>query len=1333
MSTSILSSIEKLKGRENYSTWKFAIESYLELEDLSKCISGDETDTKKNAKAKAAIILSIEKTNYVHVKLAKTVKEVWDNLRSTFEDKGAVRKVTLMRKIVNTKLDSCESMDMYVSEIISTAHKLTEVGFEVPDEWLAIFLLSGLNDDYLPMIMAIESSDKKLTSDSVKTKLLQETNTNTSNGESAFFVKGRQQSKKKGIVCYSCKQKGHKSFECPDKSKRHDSKKGKQPVAFSAVFLSANFSRDDWYVDSGATKHVTMRSDWIKERRKFEVSAIRAANNELMEVECTGDVDFQVTVNRKSSKVQLQDVLCVPKLTANLLSVSQITAKGKSVIFTSRGCVIQDQIGTVLATASLVDGLYRLDGSIEVALASIGANETMELWHRRLGHLNPNDLMRMRNGGVNGVSFVGNQQSIACVACCKGKQARKPFPKRGSRAKQLLEVVHADLAGKMECVSIGGSKYCLVIVDDYSRRTFTYMLKSKNQAFDRFCSFKRFVENQTGFHIKKFRSDNGTEFVSDIFKKFLDKFGIQHQLSIAYTPQQNGLAERTIRTITEKARCMLQDANLPKRYWAEAMQTAAYVKNHTTSTRLKNKSPMEMWTGQKPDVSHFKVFGAVAMAMIPKEKRQKFDAKSRELLFMGYCEDKKGYRLIDRETDKVIACRDVTVIEHGNSFSHSNVNNKSFEFISDDDSFEYASESESESNEEIAGERSNENGVRHGHNNVANDVSAEESQNTTENRTIVQDDGEATANEHDVTTDASYVDARDDDDDDWTSEADEVSIDGEDLAPPARRSNRESRQPDRYQAIHFAYLAYESTSINNEPLTVTEALTGSEKVEWKAAMDAEFQSLLDNHTWDLVDLPDGCKAISNKWVFKRKTNGQGKITRHKSRLVAKGCSQREGIDYFETFSPVVRYSSIRLLMALTVKFELTIEQMDVVTAFLHGDIKETIYMKQPEGFDDKTGRVCRLIKALYGLKQASREWNNKLNKVLLAAGFKRCKSDPCIYIRRLGDSVVIVAVYVDDLLIFYNNTEWKDELKSILKQHFKMTDLGLANNVLGMRIDYDRQKKVICLDQRKYTEAILRKFRMFDCDPVKLPMDPNQKLTKEMSPKTDCEYEQMQSIPYQEAVGSILYLAQCTRPDIAFSIAIVSQFNINPGNAHWKAVKRIFRYLKGTLDSKLVFAKDSKYDDLCCYSDSDWGSNFCDFKSCTGYVFVWQGAAISWQSRKQATVALSTAEAEYMALTNACQEAISLNQLKCEILNCNLAPIELFCDNKGAIDLCVNGNYSAKTKHINIRLHFIRDLIQKNRVKVTKIGTDLMVADGLTKAVPIAKHTYCINEMGLKF
>ena len=515
------------------------------------------------------------------------------------------------------------------------------------------------------------------------------------------------------------------------------------------------------------------------------------------------------------------------------------------------------------------------------------------------------------------------------------------------------------------------------------------------------------------------------------------------------------------------------------------------------------------------------MFGSKAMAFIPKEKRKKFDAKSKEYLFIGYCETQKGYRLMDAETNQVIVCRDVEVIEHGNNCA-SNANNKAFEFIADIFENNNSTNGVQHDLNSVASNMSgvrhgqknvastlsenNVNGVQHGQNNVASGDGVQHGQNNVAEESSSRRDG----GDEDFSLAGSDESVYDDADDSTFIDSRISSSDDSDVQI-IRRSERGTKQPSFF-GDRVAHLAANSgkflnAATDNEPLTVSEALGGLEKLQWTAAMDEEYRSLIDNGTWQLEYLPDGHKAINCKWVFKRKTDASGNLTRYKARLVAKGYNQREGIDYVHTFSPVVRYSSIRLLMAMTVKFSWQIEQMDVVTAFLHGDVQEAIYMQQPEAYDDGSGRVCRLKKALYGLKQASRQWNLKLNDVLKRAGYKRCKTDSCVYVQHNENSTVAVAVYVDDLLIFFNNETLKDQLKSTLKEHFCMKDLGAAKSILGIRIDYDFEKGVLSLDQQKYTESILRKFRMLDCDPVRLPSDPNQKLTALISPTTEEEAE----------------------------------------------------------------------------------------------------------------------------------------------------------------------------------------------------------------------------------
>lgn len=406
--------------------------------------------------------------------------------------------------------------------------------------------------------------------------------------------------------------------------------------------------------------------------------------------------------------------------------------------------------------------------------------------------------------------------------------------------------------------------------------------------------------------------------------------------------------------------------------------------------------------------------------------------------------------------------------------------------------------------------------------------------------------------------------------------------------------------------------------------------------------------------------------------------------------------------------------------------------MDVKTAFLYRDIDEEIYMVAPPEFIEGS-KVCRLKKALYGLKQASRQWYTKLDSTLREIGFKRSSVDPCVYFFIYEDKKTFLAVYIDDLLIFTNDKQRYLFIKSELEKRFQMTDLGEAAFCVGLRITRDRQNGIISLDQQRHIMDLLIKFQMVNCNTVSTPMDPNQKLSKEMSPKTLAEREEMAEVPYQVLVGGLLYISQGSRPDITFAVHTVSKFNQNPGRAHWMAVKRILRYLKGTIETKLTFSRDGNID-MLGFCDADWASNIDDRKSCTGYVFMLHGGAISWTSKRQATVALSTTEAEYMSLASAVQESLWFRSFYNQFdIGFGTQPITIRCDNLSALDLAHSNAYSSRTKHIDLRHHFIRQHVEEKSIILEHISTEEMLADVMTKALFSTKHLYCSRGIGMKF
>lgn len=1285
MAAHYISSVPKLLGRENYDDWAFAVENFLVLDGLSKCIDGTETNEEKMAKAKAKVVLTLDSSIFVHIREAKTVQDLWNTLKDMYDDKGFTRKIGLLRNLISLRLDNCDSMQAYINQVIETSQKLRRTGFKIDDEWIGSLLLAGLPEKFSPMIMAIEHSGISIKADAIKTKLLDmqiEGDTRKSGGafvSKAGFKKPRggnvTTNVRKDIVCYRCKKTGHFMNKCPEilssKNSQQNNQKRFNPGgsnAFSAVFLSGEFNNTDWYVDSGASIHLTAKDDWLMNVKKEPgLKEIMVANKTKIPVVCEGDIEINTIIDTERHNIVINNVLYVPDLTTNLLSVSQLIKNGNKVIFNEKGCEIYNGYGKLVAKANLLDNVYRLvfekpEQSLLAAVAVPG-----EVWHRRFGHLNYKALRLMNNGAVNGLDCKGKfNNTNACVICCEGKQTRLSFKHEGSRAKELLGIVHADLCGPMEVTSLGGSKYFLLFEDDFSRMTFVYFLKSKDEAFDSFKDFKSFVENQKGTKIKVLRTDNGGEFCSTVFQNFLVKNGIVHQKTNPYTPEQNGMLERMNRTIVEKARCLLFDAEFDKSFWAEAVSTAVYLRNRSVVTGLDNKTPLEAWSNKKPDVSNLRIFGSKVMVHTPKQKRSKWDKKAKEMFLVGFSDHVKGYRLYDPITKKVITSRDVVFFE-----------------------------------------------------------------NTTSRLPVVLDDSQENAERLSVS-----VGDKNQHDDEVSNDTDSfeasTSSDSEYVMPykipeVVRRSERQ-RTPRSYND-YVTYMCTDETSdetnLEAMPVTVSEALSRPDGNKWRQAMMDELDSFEESDAWDLMDLPEKGTIVENKWVFKVKCDSDNQCS-YRARLVAKGFTQKEGIDYGETFAPVVRHSTLRLLVGLAVKLDLEITHLDVKTAFLNGLLEEDVYMRQPEGFVLKgfENKVCKLKKAIYGLKQSSRAWNTKVDQTLIKLGYKKSELEPCLYTRKKDNLYTIVALYVDDFFIFYNDKENLTKLKQCLSAEFKIKDLGSAKQCLGVRIMHDKRKGIITMDQESYINQVLQRFNMTDCKSVSTPMDSNICFDDSDNNSDLCD----KTIPYQRLIGSLMYLAVLTRPDIAYTVSFLSQYNNCYTDLHWKCAKRVLRYLAGTRSCVLSFSKDGC--ELEGYVDADWAGNVKDRKSYTGFVFKLAGAAISWESNKQKTVALSSTEAEYMALSEASKEAIYLKNLLYELIGYTCS-VTVFNDNQSAQKLSSNPVLHKRSKHIDVRHHFVREAVLNGLVDIKYLSTANMIADVLTKSLASSKHSNFVKGLGL--
>jgi hypothetical protein len=731
------------------------------------------------------------------------------------------------------------------------------------------------------------------------------------------------------------------------------------------------------------------------------------------------------------------------------------------------------------------------------------------------------------------------------------------------------------------------------------------------------------------------------------------------------------------RTLEERVRCLLSQSQLPNSFWGEALSTSVHVLNLTPCVPLQFDVPDRVWTGKDVSYDHLRVFGCKAFVHIPKDERSKLDVKTRQCIFLGYGLDEFGYRLYDPVEKKLVRSRDVVFMED--------------QTIHD-----------IEKTEKVVPQYSD--GLIDLDSTSLTDLPAQVEHDV---QNDYQGPGDTDVPLHDESHDQFPVP--------------EIPPD-----VPLRRSTRDRHPSTRYSVDEYVLL-----TDGGEPECYAEAMEDEHKLEWVDAMQDEMKSLHDNHTFDLVKLPKGKRALMNRWIYRVKQEEHTSQPRYKVRLVVKGFRQRKGIDFDEIFSPVVKMSSIRVVLSLAASLDLEIEQMDVKTVFLHGDLEEEIYMEQPEGFrvKGKEDYVCRLKKSLYGLKQAPRQWYKKFESVMEEQGYRKTTSDHCVFVQKFPDGdFIILLLYVDDMLIVGMNSSRIDRLKKQLSQSFAMKDLGPAKQILGVRIQRSRKDKKLFISQEQYIEKVLERFNLNNAKMVSSPLATHFKLSTKQSPSTDEEKEDMERIPYASAVGSLMYAMVCTRPDIAHAVGVVSRFLSDPGREHWNAVKWIMRYLRGT--SKLCLSFGSGKPMLVGYTDSDMAGDVDTRKSTSGYLITFSGGAVSWQSRLQKCIALSTTEAELIAATEACKELLWMKKFLQE-LGFKQQQYVLFCDNQSTIHLAKNSSFHSRSKHIDVRYHWIRDTLNDKLLTLEKIHTDDNGSDMLTKALTREKLETCRSIAGM--
>ena len=831
----------------------------------------------------------------------------------------------------------------------------------------------------------------------------------------------------------------------------------------------------------------------------------------------------------------------MPTFPMNIFSVNTVTKKGSSVCFYPSYAELITPNGTVFEINCDTD-LYFLKfyrGSTQTTRINVVRN--LQSWHKVLGHCNKDDIVKLQYL-VDGMKIDGKKDFV-CEPCILGKHTQTFNREPSQRATQPLEFVSTDVCGPITPVSSNGFEYAISFTDNYSGYIFLYFIKKKSdaaRALQKFLADVSIIGNVRNLlnlvpeaHIRKLRSDNGGEFMGTEFKDILLKNKIRHEQCAPYSPHQNGIAERGWRTLFEAARSSLVETTLPKSLWTYALMNAAHVRNRCLQKRTQ-QTPYFMLTGRKPDLSILHIFGTICYTY--EQNKKKLDDRSKRGLFVGYDRESPSYLVYHEDTRRVQRCRcvkftDLFTLDQDESSKDPNM-------VKD-----VVTENVVETPKMVKNVVT-ENVVKN-----PKMVKNVETENVVEPPMI--ESVEVVDVNPDVDTDIDDVISLPQNNDLQSSINDPiVPIKTESDSDENDSSTRRHRNAPSYLRDYVCMMS--STKI---PTSYNQAMSSNDADEWKQAMDDEINSLIVNKTYDLVPLPEGKKPVGGRWVFNIK-DGPDESEVFKARFVAKGFTQVKGMDYFETFSPTVKMTSIRVFMQLAAEYDLFISQMDVKTAFLNAPIDCEIYVQQPKGYEKPGGLVCKLNKSLYGLKQSGRNWNNTLNKFFSENEFTQSRVDPCVYFRKSDDMcVAIIVVWVDDLIIGTREVELLNEIKGLLKSRFKMKDLGPLKYFLG--IEFTQEKGSIKLSQSHYAKKLLSKFGMMDAKPRSTPCEPKPEITNgETNPL---------NVKYREVVGSLIYLMTCTRPDLSWTVTRLSQKLENPGPVEWIMLRHVLQYIKGSI------------------------------------------------------------------------------------------------------------------------------------------------------------------------